>query len=371
MAYLIFYSLVFFIVILSKRWKNNFLYFILSALIVSFSAFRYETGFDWPIYDKYLNDLLPIVYFPVFELFKQLFIYSEADKIYFYFWVSIIGNVFILLAASKYFKYYRFVFVLFYVLWTDFYLIHSFSILRQFICLGFILYAFSRKVEGQSYWFALLLALLTHHSAFLFLFFIFAFYWLKHIRQLHIWFMFIVFSLLFLFNISIVNVAAKLILLTFNMSYLEMYMKDTFNASIPLKVVIIFTYVFILYFSMDIFKSKLISENEYYFCMIYVFLSIVFYSFPTVTTRVNLFFVFPVIKVVMFSLRRVVFLQRVFITGGVVMILAYSNYRFYLSPLNVTYYPYQTWLIENDVEKSTGMKRTQEVYDQLYKLGVF
>ncbi|MGR3062236.1 EpsG family protein [Vibrio vulnificus] len=371
MAYLIFYSLVFFIFLLSKRWKNDVIYLMLCFIVISFSAFRYETGFDWPIYDRYLNNQLPIVYFPVFEIFKYIYIYSNADKVYFYFFISIIGNAFVLSAASKYFKSYRFIFVVFYVLWTDFYLIHSFSILRQFICLGFILYAFNRWIDARSYWFFLCLAMLTHHSSFIFLFFVFSFFWIKNLKSSHVWFVFAIFSLLFLADVSIVKLLAKIVVSVYDVHYLEMYTKDNFNASIPLKIVVILSFAFILYFTFEVFKMKLISMNEYYFCLLYIFISVVFYSFPTLTTRVGLFFIFPIIKVILIYVNRVIFIQRIIVLFWMVTILTYSNYRFYSSELNVTYYPYQTWLINDDVENSTGMERTQEVYDQLDKLGVF
>lgn len=372
MEYLVFYLLIIFGVVASKRWGGDFSYFILCVLIVSFSTFRYETGFDWPVYDNYLSNKFNNVYFPVFELFKYIYNLFELDKVYFYSFVSILGNVLILVAASRYFRDYRYFFILFYVFWTDFYLIHSFSIIRQFICLAFLLFAFSNKINGRRYKIYILLALLTHHAAILYFVFLFFFSWLKSLNYRNVWFAFFVFSTCFFFDLSIVSVILKNSLSFFNIPYLEMYfLNDTFNTSIYLKFVIVLSLGFVLFCSIETSKRVGITKNEYYFCTIYVFIMLVFYAMPTITTRLSLFFVFPVIKVVAIYLQRVVPVQRLMIKFGLLIVFSFSVFRFYSSPLNVTYFPYQTWLIESDVKNSTGLKRTQDVYDQLNKLGVF
>lgn len=371
MAYLTFYIVITICVVLSKRWKGDFLYFFVCFVIVAFSAFRYETGFDWPIYDKYISGQIGTIYFPFFELLKYLFNLLELDKKFFYFFISILGNSLLLIAASQYFRQYRFIFVLFYVLWSDFYLIHSFSILRQFICLAFILFAFSRKINGKKFGVYLLLAMLTHHSALLYFMFSWSLGWLSKLKFSLAWLLYVLFSMLFFFNISIVNVFAKFTLTMVDSEYFLQYMNDTFNASIPLKLVIIVSLGFILNFAMKSFEASQIKIEEYSFCLIYIFISLIFYSFPTITTRIGFFFIFPVIKVVVLYLQRVVFLQRLLVKLVLVLILSFSNYRFYSSPLNITYFPYQTWLMEDDVQNSTGLERTQKVYDQLNELGVF
>ncbi len=362
------------LVINSRGFK--YLFFLQTLILAFFAAIRFETGYDWPVYEDHFMKISSGDWFYLkFEIGYEVLVYIFSKLGFgFYQFTAVISfvEIFIISSSVKFFfpRYCTLILAILYSM-PDFYLIPTFALIRQGLAVSLFFYGLKLLAESRKVmsWVFFLLAISLHYSvlgALLLLVFAFRF----SIGRYGLSVVFIISVSLYLFSVDIVRKGVEFVVLYLDHKYIIYLDRDVFNASIFYRlfysIISIFTFCCIYFvWRGGGLRGLFLNGNKIYrLAVLGILVPLLFYSFPTVSTRYQFFFSIFTIGVSLHALDFLKSRDRL-VVMAVVCILAYLPfYRFLTSPLSVVYIPYQSQFFYNK-ENSTGQQRTN---DLLYEL---
>ena len=367
-----------FISMLTERDQEKYIFYMQVLILALFLALKFETGYDWPVYEAHFLQVSAggefyLAFEVGYEFLVLIFSYMGFEFHQFVGFINIIG---ILLIASsvRYFfpKYSIWLMALLYAL-PDFYLIPSFSLVRQALAASLFLYGL-RCFAGNRHIFAwglFALAISMHYSVVGALFLLLLILRVKLSRNVFAVF-FVAALTLYLLSIDIVRSFAEILIHIFNPKYMIYLDKDVYNASMIYRVVYatVSTLVFgLIYIS---WGKRLIDDQHferwgaaiYRLAMLGVLIPLVVYGFPTFSTRYQYFFCFFTLGVGLSVLGLFKARDRLIVMVATCLISYIPFYRFLTNPLSIVYIPYQSQFFY-DKQNSTGQQRTDDLLNQL------
>jgi len=373
--YLVVYSIVWLCAIIGSATSSKTgdrLFFIQSAILVSFSALKFETGYDWPVYERNYHEKY-ITFEPGYEalthIFRQLGFSFQAYH-------SIIGGSLAFGISCIIYKiaprHKNIVLAILFSI-SDLFLIPTFSIIRQTIS-GLILITALIQLERRNFILATTLFFVSplfHLSSILIaLYSLLASCILRNKLAAYLLFFFA--STLYIFSIDIFGSALLLIVKALDLNYLSYFERDTFNASIYYKSAYLTLSFFLLHFLFFGFRSKLLNscfDNEYArkLAIIGIITPLLLHNYPTYATRLLFFSGFFIATYSLIPLLQKKKFTRLVLTAALSIVFFFPFYRFLSSPLSIPFVPYQN-IIQHTKENSTGPERTQELLDLLHAL---
>jgi len=356
----------------SNAYKNK-IYAIQSLIIIAFASLKFETGFDWPVYQLHFYGYSPIPFEPGYTLVAFIFYLLGASfDIFLAFFVACLG-VAIVYINSKICKKYRALSLAIMLSLPDLFIIPLFAIIRQSASIILLVIAFIYWKQSKIAFISLLLASLSFHfgSIFILLFAVAFGLILTHANIIAVIF-FASGAILYLTSTDVLSLSLNFIKTLPIGDFIIYFERDTFNASILFKGYYIFFSTIIFFIILSIRESaadnKIISFKLMKgLALSGIIVPIIFFSMPTFNSR---YFFFTGIFIIYFCMK---FLERqsawfrFIVTLATVPILVIPYYRFFNSPFAVPFIPYQSIFIYNE-ENSTGLMRTEELLNLLHGL---
>lgn len=356
----------------SKGVKRTYIYYIQSSIIVLFAALRFQTGYDWPVYQSYYySPLDSSVSFEVgFVALVSLFRYIGLSFTFFTFLCSCFQLIIIVKVIKFFFPKQCVLILAIMFSLADFYLIPSFSLMRQGFAVSIFLYglmSYHKNANKKAVVYFFISALF--HMSSIPIIGITYFLLKVRVKRNAMMFIFLLALVAYLTSIDIIRFILSLVIPIFGNKY-EIYMvRDTYNASILYRVV---------FSGVSIFSFWLIykfgcgwRDVNGYGIMNYALMAVIFplvlYAYPTISTRYQYFYAIFLIGLCVNALD-------FFKVDNLIVILFISAilfyipfYRFLTDPLSIVYIPYQNVVTYNEFN-STGTIRTNELLSQLYQL---
>lgn len=380
-VYFFVWSFALFSLVTNGKIKN--LFFVIQTLILAiFLAARFETGYDWPVYESHFLTVASGERFHLrFEIGYELIVYFFAKLNFeFHHFLAIISffEIFIIASSIRFFfpKYYVLVVAVLYS-FPDFFLIPFFSLIRQGLTVSLFFYGVKFLMKKRSFLagFLFLLAFSIHYSLFgalLFLVLVFRF----SVGKKSLIVFFLISGCAYLFSIDVARSLISFFVEYFDPKYLLYMDRDTYNASFAYRLVYItvsFIVFLCIYFSwrkrhsvINIFEDCF-NIKIYGLAFLGLFIPLILYSFPTISTRYQLFFSIFTVGVCLSVLDFLKPRDRLLLAALVCILMYLPFYRFLKNPLSITYIPYQSQF-EYDKKNSTGQQRTNDLLDQLNEL---
>ncbi|WP_312358435.1 EpsG family protein [Stutzerimonas balearica] len=380
-----FYNLIYFLVwilaffgffVYYERPLYRLIFVIQAGVLCGFSAFRFETGYDWRVYREHFDAVASSVPYhlsfePLYSLSVNLFVALGANfstfSAFFSFFV-------LLLMALGLWKLYKrvavFVLPALYSI-PDFYLIPSFSLMRQSMAVAFFILGVALYFEGRNKT-ALLIFVLScgfHFSAALavVIFFI-SLNWRATSR-----------SFLAVFAVGAFLYFGGLDVPRHVISYLAPVLgkyalygdKDVYNASFIYRLVFLGVSSLCFVLLMWVARARQVTSNDCRRLFVLAFLALVIplyiFAMPTVSTRYQYFFCFFLLGELALGLVLINQRSRVLIWFFLMLLLYVPFYRFLNAPLSIVYIPYQDIFTYNN-ESSSGSYRTDKLLEMLDSL---
>ncbi|PKH16636.1 hypothetical protein BI292_19240 [Pseudomonas sp. 43NM1] len=381
--YNIIYALVWLLAVISVR-KHSlpsvYLFFVQVMLLALFVGLKFQTGYDWPIYESHYVAIQEGGNFYLnfefgYEWAVQAAVSAGMAFEHFSAMVSILEVAFIAAAVRNFFpKYCLVVMAIMYSI-PDFYLIPTFSLLRQGLAVSIFLIGVCRVFSGRKasgfIYFAIACSL--HYSV------------VGGILLLALLFMFplsrktfaLIFAgaiVLYVASFDIVRGVVQVLIVYVDPKYMIYLDRDVFNASFAYRTA--FATVSALIFAC-IYGAWLRSESSgesrsgkgssalaYRLAFLGILIPLVIFGFPTLSTRYQYFFAIFVVGCALNALQYVTYASRLIVVFAVAIVAYLPFYRFLSSPLSVVYIPYQSQLFY-DQKNSTGHDRTNDLLNQL------
>jgi hypothetical protein len=379
-VYVVVWSLAFLSMVVVPR-QRDYLFYGQVVLMTLFVALKFETGYDWPVYEAHylqasVGDQFYIEFEYGYELLVKLFVFLGVG---FHQFVAVINIVEISLVALsiRYFfpRHSIWIMAMLYAI-PDFYLIPSFSLLRQVLAASLFLFGLRCHFGGRRLlaWVVFGLAISMHYSVVGALLFVFLALRIKLSRNVFV-VLFVISVSLYLLSVDIARSVAEYLLSAWYPKYLAYLDRDIYNASIVYRLVYasISTLAFgLIYISW----SKRLVEGAgcqglnlaiYRLAMLGVLIPLVVYGFPTFSTRYQYFFCFFTLGVCLSALKLLGARDRLFVLLAACFISYIPFYRFLTNPLSVVYIPYQSQFFY-DKKNSTGQQRTDDLINELESL---
>lgn len=357
---------------------ESWVYVALSLLLICFSATRYETGYDWPAYKEFylLLDQSSDKY--DFEIgFVGLAHLFRAIGFEFTVFQCVVSALQVLLTTvfiRKLFGSLSLLGLAVYYTVPDLYLINSFSLMRQGLALACFLCGAAYLIERRMFvaFLFFLAAMLFHTSS------IFAIAALLIIRVFNINYTIAVLSVAVVVVAYLlgINIPGVLLSVLVKVPFFEKYAiyndLDTPSANVIYKV--LFSGLFLVLFVFACYRRSCLKaagdygkQEQLLFGLGFftVFLSFFFWAFPTFLSRFQAFFIFFLLLCVLRAFDSAKVSNR-FLLFSIVFVVSSSLYaKFVLTKISMVYFPYQS-VFSYDIERrSTGMQRTDELYDEL------
>ncbi|WP_438866899.1 EpsG family protein [Pseudomonas sp. L1(2025)] len=376
-VYVAIWIMAIFSVFIRSDW-SRYLFYIQATFMALFLAFRFETGYDWPVYKSHYLHVAAGETFQLnfeigYEYLVRIFTFLGFEFHQFVALLSVLEILLIAVSVRFFFrKHSIWVMALLYSI-PDFYLIPSFSLVRQALAASLFFYGLHYYARARLFT-ALgifVLAVSVHYSvvgAIAFLVLAMRVRLSKYVFVV----LFAVAVTLYLFSIDVARFFANFVVLYFYPKYIFYLERDVYNASFVYRLVYaaVSTLVFaLIYTSWDkrLVDSSGFSKWDstvYRLAMFGVLIPLVVFGFPTFSTRYQYFFCIFMVGVslsvlVLFNAR-----DRLAIMLAVCVISYVSFYRFLVNPLSIVYVPYQSQFLY-DEKNSTGQKRTDDLLHQL------
>lgn len=336
------------------------IYYVLVILLVCFAGFRYETGYDWPVYNYFFNSDpgdFHIEFEPGLILIKN---FASLLDFGFDEFLFIVAGVQVL-AVCYSIRYLsiaqKAAFLFLYVAFLDLFILSNFAILRQGLSLGFAWIALSYFLIEKRFAPAILclcVAVSFHYSAlFLLLIPILHKLIIKTSPVLSI-----AFVLLWFFSYFGVDPLRPFLSLVLYGSYLDYIDLDN-TPTITLYKTIVFIFLITAYFFVDFILKKCPSQPfSSSFVRLPFFLFLLLYPMPTLSSRIVPLVSYPLLvylsDVATFEFKG----KQVFILLFIVYSFFSYSY-FFTRPMSEVFVPYQTWLNSTHELDSTGKERTR------------
>ncbi|MBU5604575.1 MULTISPECIES: EpsG family protein [Citrobacter] len=357
----------------SKNFKVNQVFFVQVLVLSLFTALRFQTGYDWPVYQTYYNspENSTISFEIGFSTLITLFKFLGLNFNVFVFFVSVV-EILLLAKVIKYFFPRQCVLILAIMFsLADFFLIPMFALMRQGLAVSIFLYGLMLYDKGFFVKAKMLfvLSMLFHLSTIPIIVCTYLVIKLRFSSKT----MLIVFALsllTYLISFDLIGYLISFIIPFIDQKY-EMYMqRDTYNASGLYRIVFSAVSVFACfliykYGSLNIVTK--INKSTLIYALLAVIFPLLFYAYPTISTRYQYFYAIFMIGL---SLSLLDYLKSnnlllVILMMGFLFYVPF--YRFITNPLSIVFVPYQN-MITYDESNSTGQARTDELMTQLYQL---
>ena len=379
-VYVVVWSLAFLSMVVVPR-QRDYLFYAQVTILALFVALKFETGYDWPVYQAHylqtsLGDEFYIGFEYGYELLVRLFVFLGIGFHQFVAVINILQISLIVLSVRYFFpKYSIWIMAMLYAI-PDFYLIPSFSLLRQVLAASLFLYGLRCHFGGRASmaWIMFALAISMHYSvvgALLFTFLALRVRLSKNVFAV----LFVISIGLYMLSIDIARSLAEYVLSALYPKYLAYLDRDVYNASLLYRLVYasVSTLVFVLIY---LSWSKRLVECEgaqgfdlaiYRLAMLGVLIPLVVYGFPTFSTRYQYFFCFFTLGVCLSVLKLFGERDRLLVLLAACVIAYIPFYRFLTNPLSIVYIPYQSQFFY-DEKNSTGQQRTNDLINELESL---
>jgi hypothetical protein len=346
------------------------------VVLAGFAALRFETGYDWPVYGAHYNGTaatVELMFEPGYELLVAAFVHLGIEFKYYLSVLSVCMVAALMVVLRSVAPKYKEIAMAVAFSMPDFFLIPVFSVIRQtlsllILMLGFVCYRAGRKRIGRM---LIALSFFFHYSTFFIYAIVLVFRWLR-VSDKNYWRMFAFFSICYLLSVDVFRYVLNLIIEFVVPNYSYYLNKDTFNASMPYRAVTAVVsglMVWLVTASSAARGAGVPNNNSFarHASMLSLILPIVFFNFPTFTSRFLFLGAFSIIGYALLSLTEVLRVTRVLICVLLSFALVLPLYRFLSSPYSSPYVPYQS-MVSYDESNSTGGERTQELLDMLDSL---
>lgn len=376
-VYIIIWSLAFFSILSRPDWVKYLLY-VQVIVMALFLAFRFQTGYDWPTYEShYIHVVASEPFHLEFEVgYEWLVRFFTLLGFSFHQFASVLSIIEILLIASTVGLFFRkhsvWVMALLYSI-PDFYLIPSFSLIRQALAASIFFYGLFYYARDRHLAACVLFALAVsmHYSVIGALVFLILAVRVKVSKNVFA-VLFAVAVTLYLLSIDVAKYFANFIVLYFYPKYIIYLDRDVYNASTIYRLVYaaVSTLAFgLIYISwsrrlVDSIEFPRWHSSVYRLAMLGVLIPLVVYGFPTFSTRYQYFFCIFTLGVCLSGLQLFNARDRLAVLVVACVISYLPFYRFLVNPLSIVYIPYQSQFFY-DEKNSTGQKRTDDLLKQL------
>lgn len=357
----------------SKNIKIKKIFFLQVLILSLFTALRFQTGYDWPVYQEYYNSVdnssgsFEVGFATLISVFK----YFELSFNSFVFFVSIV-EVLLLAEVIKYFfpKQCVLIFAIMFSL-ADFFLIPMFALMRQGLAVSIFLYGLMLYDKGHFNKAKILFAVsvVFHLSSILIITCTYLVIKLR-VSKRTLLIVFILSLLGYLFAFNLIGYFISMVIPYIDQKY-EMYMqRDTYNASVLYRTIfsIVSAFTFFLIYKYGS-RSGIVRTNKniIIYALLAVIFSLLFYAYPTISTRYQYFYAIFMIGLSL-SLFDYLKPNNLLVIILLMALLFYVPfYRFLTNPLSIVFVPYQN-MVTYDESNSTGTARTDELMSQLYQL---
>jgi len=372
--YFVMYGILWGIAIISTRYgkrTNNNLFIVQGALLVLFTALKFETGFDWPVYKhEYENESL-ITFEPGYRLLTLLFQIGGLD--FHTFW-AILGALITLgiLYVVKHTSYEnKTITIAILFAMPDLFIIPAFSLVRHSISILLLLFAILQWRRGNIKMAAafLILAPFFHIGVVMFALFCLGVYLILR-RNSVILMLFIFGAILYIASIDIFGFLINWIISQFIPIFLIYLERDTFDPRFEYKVVFVLVTAllfFLIHFSAGWTSKRDTQEISIVKAIAYsgLLAPLFFFGYPTFHSRLLFLAGFFIAALSINSLTRLTKINKTTIVSIAGLVMLLPLYRFLSSPLSTPFVPYQS-ILHFDESNSTGIERTEELLDLLH-----
>ncbi|WP_285420652.1 EpsG family protein [Pseudomonas sp. efr-133-TYG-5] len=381
--YNIVYGLVWLLAILSLR-KNSqpsvYLYLLQVMLLAFFVGFKFQTGYDWPIYEAHYAAVANGEAFYLEFEFGYGWLVQIATSMGLTFeqfsaFISIVEVLFIAFAVRRFFPGYCLVVMAVMYSVPDFYLIPTFSLLRQGLAVSIFLIGVYKFFSGNKIIGFVLFAIACsfHYSVAggVLLLILVSTVPLSRVTFLLV---FLISVMLYISSFDIIRGIVEVLIVYVNPKYMIYLDRDVFNASLAyrgafaLVSLVFFVCIYTAWLKRDSFAGEQRYERTsvltYKLAFLGLLVPLIIFGFPTLSTRYQFFFAIFLVGGALEALQKLTYASR-FVMVFLIAIIAYLPfYRFLSSPLSIVYIPYQSQMFY-DHTNSTGQDRTNDLLNQL------
>jgi hypothetical protein len=381
--YNIVYGLVWLLAILSLR-KNSqpsvYLYLLQVMLLAFFVGFKFQTGYDWPIYEAHYAAVANGEAFYLEFEFGYGWLVQIATSMGLTFeqfsaFISIVEVLFIAFAVRRFFPGYCLVVMAVMYSVPDFYLIPTFSLLRQGLAVSIFLIGVYKFFSGNKIIGFVLFAIACsfHYSVAggVLLLILVSTVPLSRVTFLLV---FLISVMLYISSFDIIRGIVEVLIVYVNPKYMIYLDRDVFNASLAYRGAfalvssVFFVCIYTAWLKRDSFAGEQRYERTnvltYKLAFLGLLVPLIIFGFPTLSTRYQFFFAIFLVGGALEALQKLTYASR-FVMVFLIAIIAYLPfYRFLSSPLSIVYIPYQSQMFY-DHTNSTGQDRTNDLLNQL------
>ncbi|AST80553.1 TPA: EpsG family protein [Citrobacter farmeri] len=357
----------------SKDVRINKIFSVQVLILLLFTALRFQTGYDWPVYQSYYNspESSAISFEIGFVTLVYLFNFLGLNFNAFVFFVSVV-QVILIAKVVKYFFPRQCVLILAIMFsLADFYLIPMFALMRQGLAVSIFLYGLMLYDKGcfTKAKILFVVSVLFHMSSIIIIASTYLIIKIKFSKKTLLA-IFVLSLLAYLFAFDLIGYIISLILPYIGQKY-EMYMqRDTYNASgfyrVAFSMVSVFA-CFLVYKYGSLNSLVLKNNNILKYALLAVIFPLLFYAYPTISTRYQYFYAIFMIGLGLTLLDYVKSNNLLIVILMMALLFYVPFYRFLTNPLSIVFVPYQN-MITYDESNSTGTARTDELMSQLYQL---
>ncbi|WP_445571513.1 EpsG family protein [Pseudomonas sp. E102] len=351
------------------------------ALLSLFVGLKFQTGYDWPIYESHYNAIRSGEEFYLdfefgYEWLVRVSSFLGMAFENFSALVSIVEVVFISIVVRSFFS--RHCLLVLAVMYSvpDFYLIPTFSLLRQGLAVSIFLLGVQKFLLGRQFLAFILFAVSAsiHYSVLggvLLLLLIYRF----PLSRTTFLVIFLVSVALYLSSLDVIRAAAEVLIVYVSPKYMIYLDRDVFNASFAYRAayvlvsIVISSSIYLAWRNNDAQNNtnQLASPMLYRLAFVGLLIPLIIFGFPTLSTRYQYFFAVFLIGAAMNALLHLNYKSRLLAVVVIAVVAYLPFYRFLSSPLSIVYIPYQSQLFY-DEHNSTGRERTNNLLNQLDEL---
>lgn len=384
MQYNVIYALIWMLALLSLKKtasSSKMIYAFQVALLSLFVGLKFQTGYDWPIYELHYDAIRSDQEFYLdfefgYEWLVRISSFFDLAFEHFSALLSIIEVVLISIVVRSFFP--RHCLLVLAVMYSvpDFYLIPTFSLLRQGLAVSIFLLGVHKFLSGRQFlaFTLFVIAASIHYSVLGGVLLLLLIHWFPLSRTTFL-IVFVASVGLYLSSLDVIRAAVEVLIVYVNPKYMIYLDRDVFNASFAYRAayvlvsVVIFSSIYVAWDNVGVQNNtnKLARPILYRLAFVGLLIPLIIFGFPTLSTRYQYFFAVFLIGAAMNILLRLNYTSRL-VAVFVMAIVAYLPfYRFLSSPLSIVYIPYQSQLFY-DMHNSTGQERTNNLLNQLDEL---
>lgn len=377
------YAFVWLMAVLSLKKSNLPSVWLFSFQVIFLALFvglKFQTGYDWPIYEAHYAAIQRGESFYLDFEFGYEWIVQVASRVGLAFEqfsavVSVLEVAFIAIAVRHFFP--RYCLVVMAVMYSvpDFYLIPTFSLLRQGLAVSIFLIGVCKvfsgnKISGLVYF---TIACSLHYSVIGGVFLLGLVY-IFPLSRMTFSLIFAAAVVLYVASFDIIRGVVEVLIVYVDPKYMIYLDRDVFNASFAYRAafavvsLVIFTCIYSAWMRRESSDGDHFDRGfgllSYRLALLGLLIPLIIFGFPTLSTRYQYFFAIFVIGCSLGALQYVNYASRIMVVAVIAVTAYLPFYRFLSSPLSIVYIPYQSQLFY-DQTNSTGHDRTNDLLNQL------